>query len=169
MMIMMIFGAVLFLAYVTARFLGGKAGNLMKGKNIHVLETISLGMDKQIHLIQVGDKFILLSTAGKTIQMLTVLTPEEMGEVVFDKTQAPQTEQFKEIFEKYVGGIGSSFKRLVKGKLKMDSSNLPLEGHRTISENLENIRAINKKLKITSKGAGDESIYEKIQNKQGKS
>jgi flagellar protein FliO/FliZ len=164
-MIMSIFGAVLFLAYVTARFLGGKAGNIMKGKNIQVVETISLGLDKQIHLIHVGEKFILLSTAGKSVQMLTVLTPEEMGEIVLEKSQVHQSEQFKEIFEKYVGSIGDGLKRFKKGKAKMDSAQLPLEGSRTISENLANIRAINKKLKITSKGAEDENVYEKTQTK----
>ncbi len=67
------FGAILFLTYVTTRYLAGKSGKAMKGKHLSIVETISLGADKRIHLVKAGEKHILISSTSKSIEYLTEL------------------------------------------------------------------------------------------------
>ena len=62
-------------------------------------------MDKQLHLVKVGEKFILLSTSGKNIQMLTEVKPEELGEMNFQNFEKLTGLDFKEVFDKYMGMI----------------------------------------------------------------
>ncbi len=160
MFAMGVFGVVLFLGYVTTKLVGGKAGKMMRGKNMNVVESISLGMDKQIHLVKVGEKFIVLSTSGKNIQMLTELSPEQMGEVVAENTTENQAQQFKEIFDKYVGGVGKRFSGAKKEYKKDKDVDYFSKDNKRISKNLQNIKAINKKLKKSFRDAEDEIVYE---------
>lgn len=95
-----IFGSVIFLSVVTTRYIGAKAGKSMRGKFISIVESVNLGMDKQIHLVKAGDQFILIASAGKSITFLTALKDNsieveesETDENIFD---------FKNVFDKYI-------------------------------------------------------------------
>jgi flagellar protein FliO/FliZ len=75
-----IFAALLFLAYVTTRFIGGKAKMTMRSKNMKIIESISLGPDKRIHLMKVGGQYLLLSSSGKSIEFLSEIKPDALEE-----------------------------------------------------------------------------------------
>lgn len=164
--IIFIFGSILFLAYAASKLIGIKAGKMMKGKNIKVVESIAFGMDKQLHLVKVGEKFILLATSGKNIQMLTEIKANEMGETQIEKVVDQEGFDFKEFFDKYVDLFQKKISP-VKNLTKGDSQDLEM---RMVSDskktggNLDRIRKINNKLKKPSGDGGDENSYDKTKD-----
>lgn len=74
------FGSILFLAYITTRLLATKAQNVMKGKYINVVETISLGVDKKLHLVKIEETYMLISSSGKSIEFLSIVPIESQDE-----------------------------------------------------------------------------------------
>lgn len=135
------FGSILFLSYVTTRYLAGKANKVMKGRYLNIVETISLGTDKRIHLIKAGEKHILIASTSKSIEFLTKLTIDE--EVLNDSTtQSPQNVfDFKALFEKYMNLYKS--KKSISYKPKASDNNM--EGD-TFRCNLEKLKNITKKI-----------------------
>ncbi len=147
-----VFGSLLFLAYITTRFLAQKASGAMKSKHMKVVESISLGMDKQIYLLEVGNKCILVSISGKSIQYLTDielanLEIEEDNEIVVDNN-------FSNTFSKLLGTtkIKNSFARLTEKEQAINNE-------QNIRDNTAKIRMFVQDIKVNSKG-GDENIDE---------
>jgi len=76
----------------------------MKGRNIEVIETLKLSVDKQLYIIRAGDKYILLSSTGKNIQLLCELNLD--GDAITEQTeQETGTNEFKAILEKYLSPL----------------------------------------------------------------
>ncbi|HOM02068.1 MAG TPA: flagellar biosynthetic protein FliO [Acetivibrio sp.] len=105
-MFTIVFGSILFLAYVTTKFIGTKTNRIVRGKYIKIIETVNLGFDSKLHLVKAGDEFILVSACGKNIQILTKVQlgdysseEEEQGDNVFN---------FKEFFNKYAQGFSKN-------------------------------------------------------------
>ncbi len=106
--VLIMFSSILFLAYLTTRYVGKKTGRALKGKHISVVETMSLGLDKQLHLIKVGEQFLLISSSGKKIEFLTNLnTIENESE---DKDDV-KIFDFKNIFDKYIRNVNERGKK----------------------------------------------------------
>ena len=59
-------GCVIFLAYVMTKFVGKKSMNMMKSKYMTVIDSLSMGFDRTIYLVKVGEQYVLmyLSTKG---------------------------------------------------------------------------------------------------------
>ena len=95
-----VFGSILFLAYVTTRFIGNKSGRALKGKHINIVETVSLGLDSRLHLVKIGEEFVLISASGKNVQMLTKVNID--GYYEEQNSNGGNSFDFKEIFEKYI-------------------------------------------------------------------
>ena len=66
-----VFIFILFMAYYTTRLVAKKAGRMMQGKYIKVIDTISLGSDKKLHLVKVEEKFFVIATFGKNVEYMT--------------------------------------------------------------------------------------------------
>lgn len=96
--LLIIFSAVLFLAYITTKFVGQNTARSMKGKNMEVIETLKIGVDKQLYLVRAGDKYVLLSSSGKNIQFLSEVNVDE--EAVNE--QELNKNEFKGILDKYL-------------------------------------------------------------------
>lgn len=62
---------ILFLAYAATRFVGQKYAKNLKGKNITVIESVSMGIDKVLYLVKIGNQFFLISSSGKNINFLS--------------------------------------------------------------------------------------------------
>ncbi len=105
-----VFGSILFLAYVTSRFIANKSGRAVKGRNINIIETVSLGLDSKLHLVKVGEEFVLISVSGKNVQLLTKVNLDGYTET--DLSSVGNPFDFKDIFEKYI----QSFKGRQNGK-----------------------------------------------------
>lgn len=150
-----VFGSILFLAYVTTRFIGNKSGRAMKGKHINIVETVSVGLDLKLHLVKVGEEFILISASGKNIQLLSKVHVDGYYEEENSGNGNPF--DFKEIFEKYL----QNFKG--KQNIKEDINTEQLKNgsdDNSFRRNLDKLRTItsgNGKLYATG---GDEDTNE---------
>lgn len=94
----LVFSSILFLAYVTTKYIGKKTNRIMKGKHVSVIETVSLGFDSKLHLVKVADEYILISCSGKNIQMLKTIEMEEKNEDI--KINNSNIVNFKDFFQK---------------------------------------------------------------------
>lgn len=150
--VLFVFGSILFLAYVTTRFIGNKAGKALKGKYLNIIETVSIGTDKRLHLVKVAEQYILIASSGKSIEFLTNVNlkgyqPEEPGENVeqFD---------FKSVLEKYVPGLKNGLKTGIDGS---SDTRTPYQADRKVfSNNLSKLRNITANVKDATGKDGDE-------------
>jgi len=94
------FSSILFLAYVTSKFVAKKANKVLKGKYISIIETVSLGPDKRLYLVKAGKQFILIATSGKNISFLTNVDIEDYEET--ENSQVKYPFNFNGYFEKYL-------------------------------------------------------------------
>lgn len=152
------FGSILFLAYVTTRYVAGKSATAMRGRYIQIMETVSLGHDKKIHLVKVNEEYILIASSGKSIEFLTKVDLKEA-----EKEAVPQKIgngfDFKSLFEKYVKSL--------KGKSQGGSSpDIVMEKNRDIQaedpfrNNLDKLRSINRKVRNKRGEDGDDKLNE---------
>ncbi|GAE88978.1 flagellar biosynthetic protein FliO [Acetivibrio straminisolvens] len=138
-MFTIVFGSVLFLAYVTTKFIGAKTNGIIKGKYIKVIETVNLGLDSKLHLVKAGEEFVLISTCGKNVQILTKV---QLDEYSSDETEESDNSfNFKEFFNKYVQGFsknreGTSFFKSESGE-RGKTGNSPV-----FNSNLNRLRKI---------------------------
>jgi flagellar protein FliO/FliZ len=98
-----VFGSILFLAYVTTKFVGDKTNKTMKGKYINIVESVNLGFDCKLHLVKVGSEFVLISTSGKTTRLLTRVQLEEY--IDNESVISNNSFNFKNVFERYFQGF----------------------------------------------------------------
>ena len=134
------FGAILFLTYVTTRYLAGKSNKAMKGRHLSIVETISLGTDKRIHLVKAGEKHILIASTSKSIEFLTDLS---LGEEEASNNPAVQDTQnvfdFKSLFEKYMNMYKNKKNISFRPETDMSANNTEGEKFRFNLEKLKNI------------------------------
>lgn len=71
------------LAYLSTRMLGGGMSRHISGaghnKMLRVVEQLYLGRDRQIVLVQVGERYFLLGNTAEKISTLAELSPEEIA------------------------------------------------------------------------------------------
>jgi flagellar protein FliO/FliZ len=153
------FCSLLFLTYVTTRYIGGRQNKAMKSKNISVVETVALGLDKRLHLVKAGKKYIMIATTSKHVEFLTTVTLEEPSpeeQVVTQENTG--LFDFKSLFEKYMGSY-----RVKKGKENRYSEN---ETQQDISENhdfksnLGRLKTIVQKKEFQARENGDDFTNE---------
>ena len=137
------FGSLLFITYVTTKFIAGKSNKAMKGKYVNIIETVSLGMDKRIHLVKAGEQYLLISSTSKNIEFLSTITMEG-DEVKSQEGPALQNVfDFKTLFEKYM----NSYKNKKSNQAQQNREDISInqaegENFRT---NLERLKAITQK------------------------
>lgn len=69
---------VLVAAYYVTRYLSRKTFNNAASKNLRIIETASLGIDKSLLLVRVGEQYLLLGSTQKSITMLSEIDPEKL-------------------------------------------------------------------------------------------
>lgn len=65
-----VLAAVLVGAYFTTRFISGKSSKMLKGRYIQIIDRMPLGRDKNVVLIEVGDKALLVGVTNQSINTL---------------------------------------------------------------------------------------------------
>ncbi|MGI6778768.1 MAG: flagellar biosynthetic protein FliO [Acetivibrionales bacterium] len=145
------FGSILFLAYVTTKYIAGKSRIGFNGKYLSIVEAISLGVDKRLCLVKAGNEYILIAVSGKRIDFLCNVNIDEMNLEQDEEKGKPF--DFKSIFEKYVD---LSYRK--KQKNNEDTDSKVKEG--TFSANLSRLKSITGKLANRKRKDGDESIDE---------
>lgn len=151
----LVFGSILFLAYVTTKYVGKKTNSVMKGKYVKVIETVSLGFDNRLYLVKVADEFILISSSGKNVQMLKTIEMIEQKEDI--NITKPNTVNFKDFFQNCldnfkIKGNSEKIEDVDENMLKGNFENFKGE---KIKKNLERLKEFDFNLsarKVTENG-----------------
>jgi len=102
--LLLAFGAILILCYFTTIFIGKKYSGRSKNKHMKVVETLSLGLDRCLYIILVGNRYFLFLSSKKGLEMISEIDLEEQTEensAAEDK--AADVSMFRRIFEAYSG------------------------------------------------------------------
>jgi len=138
--ILLTFGSILFLAFITTKFIAGKSSQAMKGRYINIVETVSLGMDKRLHLVKVHNQYILIASSNKKIEFLTSLTLEEIEDVEVSNNQ---TFEFKQIFDKYIKSFKAKKDRTAEHD---ENEGMDYYDNSSLKNNLNRLKTIARKV-----------------------
>lgn len=94
--VLLIFIFVLVLTYWTTRLAGNYKRQQMSGKNIQVMETVSISASKYLQIIKIGSKYFVIGVSKDTITYLCEINEEELD---FSNNNGAG-ESFKSILEK---------------------------------------------------------------------
>jgi flagellar protein FliO/FliZ len=65
-------------AYYVTKYIARKGLNPTRNKNLKIIETVPLGVDKSLLLVKVGEQFLLLGSTQKNITLLTAVEQEKL-------------------------------------------------------------------------------------------
>lgn len=152
---LMIFAAVLFLAYIFTRFIGDRASKAMRGKYIQIVESVSLGLDKRLLLVKVAHQFILLASCGKNLEYIATVKLDDFTEEQERETGAGQF-NFKAVFEKYLGNLKSVNKlENTKKELERKTGESKTTPESIFKNNLARLRTITKRVETNDTDCED--------------
>lgn len=102
MTILIIFVFVLILTYFTTRWMAGIQKGRSFNKNLKIIETISVGNNKMISIVEAGTKYIVVSIGKDEVNFLTELKEEDLKDLSFKDPQntTQNTESFSTIMDK---------------------------------------------------------------------
>ena len=111
-------------AYYATKYLARKGLNPAKNKNLKIVETIPLGIEKSLLLVKVGEQYLLLGSTQKGITMLTAVEP---GKLTLSNTNEAYNNLDGESIESYMD------------KLQYGNES---EGMNSIKHNLDKLKSI---------------------------
>lgn len=97
------FCSLLFLTYVTTRYIGQKQNKAMKSKNISLVETVMISTDKRLHLVKAGKEYVLIASTPKSVVFLSKVDIEEAAGQDEALEEKEKLFDFKSLFDKYTG------------------------------------------------------------------
>lgn len=77
--VLVIFAFVLFITYVTTRWIGNFQRNQFAGRNIELLEAARLNQSQYIQIVRIGSRYLVLGISKDTITQLGELSEEEVS------------------------------------------------------------------------------------------
>lgn len=100
--VLIIFVFVLILTYFTTRWMAGIQKGRSFNKNLRIIETISVGNNKMISIVEAGAKYIVVSIGKDDVNYLTELKEEELKDLSFKDPQSmtQNKESFSAIMDK---------------------------------------------------------------------
>ncbi|MBP2650225.1 MAG: Flagellar biosynthesis protein, FliO [Firmicutes bacterium] len=109
--LLVMFGAVIAMAYGTSRFLGKKMGNVIANGNNKVCATVSLGQNRAVQVVEVAGRFLVLGVTDHNINLLQEITDPEQIEKL--KTQEPvdRSAPFEQVFHKHLTSLQNMSER----------------------------------------------------------
>jgi Flagellar biogenesis protein len=144
--LIVVFGSVLFLAYVTTKYIGKSAAQKMKGKNLEVVETLRLTVDKQLYIVRAGDKYIVLSSAGKNIQFVCDINFDENSLQEETQTTEPVISEFKGLLDKYLSTVKPQQSIFPKKYAKVSNQNNEKVNQTNFADNIKKLQDLNTKI-----------------------
>jgi len=108
-------------AYFATRFIAGKGFSASNNKNMKVVESISLGIDKTLLLVKVGEQYLLLGSTQKNISLLTTIEQEKLN---LTSAAEVYNNLDGESFEAYIGKMGSSEEQVGMNSVKRNLNKL---------------------------------------------
>lgn len=155
------FGSIVFLAFITTRYIGTRANKAMKGKHITIIETVSLGMDKKLHLVKAGEQYLLIASTSKNVEFVSEikLNEDEQAENADTHSGMPNVFDFKSFFEKYAGMYKNKKVSILK-PVDSDKESIRPEGDK-FRNNLDKLMNITREYEKQGSKNGDEFTNEK--------
>lgn len=100
--VLIIFVFVLILTYFTTRWMAGIQKGRSFNRNLKIIETISVGNNKMISIVEAGTKYIVVSIGKDEVNFLTELKEEDLKDLSFKDPQntTQNTESFSVIMDK---------------------------------------------------------------------
>lgn len=98
---LVIFAFVLGITYLTTRWMGGFQKSRSNNKNLHIIETINVGNNKYISIVEAGTEYLVVSVGKDEVHLLTRLTRDQLKDFSFEQQQKESTESFAEILGKF--------------------------------------------------------------------
>lgn len=97
---LMIFAFVLVLVYLVTRWMGTIQKGQSNHKNLHIVETIGVGNNKMISIIQAGTEYLVVAIGKDEVQFLTKLSRDQLKDLSFEEEQGKPQESFSQVLEK---------------------------------------------------------------------
>ncbi len=100
--VLIIFVFVLILTYFTTRWMAGVQKGRSFNKNLRIVETIHVGNNKMISIVETGKKYIVVSIGKDEVNYLTELSTDDLKDLSFmnsENTKA-QPDTFAEIIDR---------------------------------------------------------------------
>lgn len=98
---LIIFAFVLGITYLTTRWMVGFQKSRSNNKNLHIIETINVGNNKYISIVEAGTVYLVVSVGKDEVHLLTQLTREQLKDLSFEHVEEKESqESFTEILEK---------------------------------------------------------------------
>lgn len=99
--VLFIFFFVLLITYLTTRWMGGVQKAHSYNKNLKIIETIHVGNNKMVQIIQAGTKFLVISIGKDEVNLLAELSEDEILEMPDYQMKPLMTqENFQDILNK---------------------------------------------------------------------
>lgn len=98
---LIIFAFVIGITYLTTRWMGGIQKGRSNNKNLHIIESISVGNDKMISIVEAGTVYLVVSVGKDEVHLLAQLTRDQLKDFSFENPKTVETqESFAEILSK---------------------------------------------------------------------
>lgn len=95
--IIIIFGLVLFLTYVTTRYVGNIKRIQSRNKNFEVIETYSIATNKYLQIVRAADKYIVIAVGKDEITKIAELNEDS---IIKEPQEYGQNDAFASIISK---------------------------------------------------------------------
>ena len=99
--VLLIFVFVLLITYLTTKWMGGFQKAHSNHKNLQIIETIHVGNNKIVEIVQAGTKYLVIAVGKDEVHLLAELSEAELTEVpVSDSGAMLSSDSFQDIFNK---------------------------------------------------------------------
>ena len=100
--VLFIFIFVLVLCFYTTKFIGGYSKQRSNNKNLKIIETIGLGPNKTIVLVEAGDTYLVVAVGKENVSLLTQLSRDQLKDFSFENVEDKtfSQESFQDILDK---------------------------------------------------------------------
>jgi flagellar protein FliO/FliZ len=85
---LVIFAFVLVLTYLATRWMGGMQKSRSNNKNLRIIETIGVGNNKYISIVEVGTIYLVVSVGKDEVHLLAQLTKDQLADFSFEDEKA---------------------------------------------------------------------------------
>jgi flagellar protein FliO/FliZ len=84
---LVIFAFVLVITYLATRWMGGMQKTRGSNKNLRIIETIGVGNNKFISIVEVGTVYLVVSVGKDEVNLLTEISKEELKDLTFENEE----------------------------------------------------------------------------------
>ncbi len=92
--VLLLFVFVLFITFLTTRWIANYQKSKICGGNIEIIETTRVTSNKYLQIVRAGNKYVLIAVGKDEIHMLTELSAEEL---TFQKENSVSIRDFSKI------------------------------------------------------------------------